>query len=180
MATNTTRKHILKAANQLVQREGVAHLTIEGVAHEAGLSKGGVLYHYPSKDALIAGMVTFLLEDFDQTVEQLVTEETAGPGRWLRAYIRASSTDQFATEAYSSLIAAISTNPQLLEPMRQHYLDWQRQAEQDGLSPTLATMLRLAVDGLWFADLFGLATPTGSQREEIIQALLNLTRQPHQ
>lgn len=179
MAINTTRTHILKAANLLVLREGVARLTIEAVAHEAGLSKGGVLYHYPSKEALIAGMVAFLLEDFDQDVQQLITQEAPGPGRWLRAYIRASSEDQFANDAYASLLAAISTNPQLLEPMRQCYRIWQQQTEQDGLPPALATVLRLAADGLWFADLFGLATPTGQQRQEIIQTLLDLTNQSH-
>ncbi len=48
---------ILQAAEALIRREGASRLTIDAVAAEAGLSKGGVLHHFASKDALIAGMV---------------------------------------------------------------------------------------------------------------------------
>jgi len=53
MTKNTTQQSIIAAARRIVQRDGVAHLTIEAVAREAGFSKGGVLYHFPTKDSLI-------------------------------------------------------------------------------------------------------------------------------
>ena len=56
MGTQTTRQQIIHAAFALIRREGVARLTIEAVAQEAGLSKGGVLYHFRSKEALIQAM----------------------------------------------------------------------------------------------------------------------------
>lgn len=51
------KKSILNAAADIVKEEGVAKLTLEAVAKKAGLSKGGLLYHYSSKEALIKGMV---------------------------------------------------------------------------------------------------------------------------
>jgi AcrR family transcriptional regulator len=39
----------------LVLTKGVNALTIDAVARTAKLSKGGVLYHFPSKESLIAG-----------------------------------------------------------------------------------------------------------------------------
>ena len=52
------RAHIiLDAAGAVLRRGGARGLTIDAVAAEAGLSKGGVLHHYASKDALILALV---------------------------------------------------------------------------------------------------------------------------
>ena len=69
MGTQTTRQQILHAAFALIRREGVARLTIEAVAQEAGLSKGGVLYHFRSKESLIRRWSTSLVERFDADIE---------------------------------------------------------------------------------------------------------------
>ncbi len=178
---NTTQRHILEAADQIVQRDGVAHLTIEAVAREAGLSKGGVLYHFASKEALVNGMIALLLEDFDRDLAQALTQEDNSSGQWLRAYISASS--NLPEEEYDpniGLIAAIGTDPCLLKPIRESYRTWQERVEHDGLPPALATILRLAVDGLWFADFLGFASPQGKLREEVIQTLLKMARNPQE
>jgi hypothetical protein len=41
--------------------------------------------------------------------------------------------------------------------------------------PARATLARLAADGLWLADLLGLAPPTGDLREQVIERMLDLT-----
>lgn len=48
---------ILEAASAVLHRRGARALTIDAVAAEAGLSKGGVLHHFASKDALVAALV---------------------------------------------------------------------------------------------------------------------------
>lgn len=177
--THDTRQHILQAASRIVKRDGVARLTIDAVAREAGLSKGGVLYHFASKEALIEGMIGGLLEEFEQDMARVQAQEEPGPGRWLRAYIRTTCDPvQEDLDSSQSLIAAISTYPHLLEPVRERFAQWQLQVEADGLPPEQATILRLAVDGLWLADLFGLAPPSGPQRAALVQSLLDMTH-PH-
>jgi AcrR family transcriptional regulator len=161
-----------------VGREGVSRLTLDAVALEAGLSKGGLRYHFPSKDDLIKGMVEYLLQQFEQDLDRSRIHEDSGPGSWLRAYIRAScSTTHEDIDSASGLFAAVANNPAFLEPLRAQYAIWQEQAEHDGLSPARATLIRLALDGLWFADMLGLAPPTGSLREQMITELLTLTQQ---
>lgn len=179
--STTTQQHILEAANKIIQRAGVAHLTIEAVAKEAGLSKGGVLYHFPSKEALVEGLIAFYIGGFTRDLATALETERSSPGRWTRANIRASAmstTEQVPEEAaaITGLIAAIATNPQLLNPLRQQYEEWQEQAENDGIPPALATILRLAVDGLWLADMLGFAPPQGKFREDVITTMLNLSR----
>jgi len=72
----------------------VARLTLDAVAREAGLSKGGLLYHFPSKNALIAGMTATLLEDFEGEVRRRSGADDEEPGRWLRAYVLATADDE--------------------------------------------------------------------------------------
>lgn len=62
--THDSKSDILRAALALIRRSGASSLTIEAVAVEAGFSKGGVLYNFPTKDALITGMVEFLAGQF--------------------------------------------------------------------------------------------------------------------
>ncbi len=69
-------------------RDGVAHLTLDAAAAEAGLSKGGVLYHFPSRDSLVAGMVDKIIDEFDRDIESRL-DPSGRPGSFTRAYIRA-------------------------------------------------------------------------------------------
>lgn len=53
---------ILDAAESLMRRSGERTVTMDAVAAEAGLSKGGVLHHYASKDALISALAARKVE----------------------------------------------------------------------------------------------------------------------
>ena len=64
-----TRRRIVDAAEEVVLRDGVARLTLDAAAAEAGLSKGGVLYHFASRDALVAGMVDRIIVEFDRDLD---------------------------------------------------------------------------------------------------------------
>lgn len=178
MNVSTTRQAILEAANRLVQREGVARLTLEAVAQEAHLSKGGLRYHFPSKEALITGMIQDHLEAFEMELARLQERSPPGPGTWLRAYLHATYASSLPDLASASgMLVAIANNSALLEPLQRHYATWQARAEQDGLSAARATVIRLALDGLWFAEVFGLAPPNPRLREQVEAFLLALIQE---
>jgi AcrR family transcriptional regulator len=161
----------------VVVEEGVSGMTLEAVAREAGVSKGGLLYHFPSKEALISGMVERLVEGFAEALGRELEEENAGGGRWLRAYARASfGEDRWYLEVSAGLLTAVAEEPALLGPLRRGFEDWQRRAERDGIDPAVGTLIRLAADGLFFAELFDFAPPEGQLRERVLEALLSLTR----
>jgi hypothetical protein len=78
------------------------------------------------------------------------------------------------------LIVAAATNPKLLEPLRQRFRTWQRAIERDGISPTRATVIRLAVDGLWLADVLGIWSLSDKLRRQVLNELIRLARAPGQ
>jgi AcrR family transcriptional regulator len=174
-----TRARILCAAEDLVIRDGVARLTLESAAHEAGVSKGGVLYHFPSRNALVTAMIERFVESFDADLERYGA--TGGkPGDFLAAYLEATVApaaepdDVRARRLGAALLAGITADPELLAPLRERFAGWQAAALTDGLDPAVATVVRLAVDGLWLADLFELAPVTGELREAVAAQLREL------
>jgi AcrR family transcriptional regulator len=165
---DTTKQRIIDAAEEVVLRDGVGRLTLEATAVEAGLSKGGVLYHFASRDALVAGMVQRIIEEFDRDLAEKLGRSTR-PGAFTDAYIRSTlepgrghpgREDRLG----AALIAAAAAQPELMVPLQRAFDGWQARLEDDGIDPVRATVLRLAADGLWLSELFGLAVPTPSQR----------------
>jgi AcrR family transcriptional regulator len=189
LTSTNTRQLILLAANRLVLTKGVTHLTLEAVAKKAGVSKGGLLYHFPSKEDLIKNLIEHLNAQFESEVDRQLDLESGNlpegeanrpAGSWLRAFVRATfdanKLENNWLGSSAAILTAISTNPQLLEPFRKSFAGYQQQAEQDGLDPVLASVIRLAADGLWLAELFELAPPRGELRDQVEQLLLELTR----
>jgi AcrR family transcriptional regulator len=174
---SSTREAILRAAYRVVVEGGVSGLTLEAVAREAGVSKGGLLYHFPSKEALVSGMIGGLVEGFTEALgRELARERGSASGRWLRAYARANfDEDRWYREVGAGLLAAVAEAPALLDPVRRGYEEAQRWAERDGVDPAVATLVRLAADGLFFAELLGFAPPEGRLRGRVLEALLRLT-----
>lgn len=177
-----TRGKLLEAAERIVLGDGAKKLTLDAVAREAGVSKGGLLYHFPSKDALVAEMVEHLaVERFERELERRMDESNESPppdGSWVRAYVDATfePEDQDRNLAVQSgLFAAVANDPALLEPLRQRYGALQERTENDGVDPALATVARLASDGLWFLELFDIPAVEGELREQVLKALRELT-----
>ena len=177
-----TKRRILEAAEQVVLRDGVGHLTLDAAAHEAGLSKGGVLYHFPTRDSLVAAMVTRIIDQFEEDIASHLPEagtpDAERPGAYARAYLRATVEPAAPGEERlgAALLAAAAAEPALMVPLQEAAEGWQARMVDDGLDPALATVVRLACDGLWLCDLFGLASPQGALRTSVAAAFDQLTR----
>lgn len=70
---------ILDAAESLIRRSGTHTLTMDAVAAEASLSKGGVLHHYASKDALITALADRKVLRLEAEIAAAETEQPSGP-----------------------------------------------------------------------------------------------------
>jgi AcrR family transcriptional regulator len=171
-----TRERILEATAKLVAISGPAELTIEKAAQAASLSKGAVLYHFASKDALVSALITASLEKFDTTTARFTQRDKIEKGRFTRAYAKVLFHPQNNTSEFAAgLLAAVTTNLSLLEPAVSRHAEIQRRLEDDGISASLATLVRLAADGLYFTRAFGLAPPSDTQAEGVLKLLLEMS-----
>lgn len=171
------RKSLLRAATTVVAERGYSGLTLDAVGVATGVSKGGVLYHFPTKEALVAALVEELVTGFDLDQTAAHDADPAAPGAWTRAYLAASAApaqDESEQLAGVALLAAVGYDPSLLGPIQDRYRSWVQRLDDDGLAGVDAHVVRLAADGLWAADLFGLAPPDAVLRARINARLSEL------
>src|SRR5699024_1493118 len=75
----------------------------------------------------------------------------------------------------SGMLAAQGINSNLLLPLQDTYKAWQDKIERDGLDKVDATIIRLAVDGLWLSEVFGLDALDESLRSKVLERLTSYT-----
>jgi AcrR family transcriptional regulator len=82
-----TRQSILQAAEAVLLRDGLDALTLDAIAAELGLTKQGLYYHYPSKEALLAELA---LQEWTAAAEAVhaATEAAATAADALEALVR--------------------------------------------------------------------------------------------
>ena len=176
-----TRNIILDAAETVVATMGVANMTFEEVARVASVSKGGVLYHFPTKEALTEAMIERFIERFDTAVAEAAASDSAPVGRNIRAYVRATMgepplTGELFDRANGAITAALANFPERLEPVRRQSARSQRMIEDDTLDATFATIVRLAIDGMWLAENFNLMRFDPNLKAAVGERLLAWTR----
>ena len=172
------RQQVLDVAARLAMEKGLPALTLDAVAQAAGVSKGGLLHHYPSKMALVDGLYADLVARFDAAIDAEIRQDPRPQGRFSRAYLKvvARLKDQPAEASqWGGLTMALLTEPHLRARWRQWVDD--RSAEYVGTDSSVdAQIVRLAADGLWYADLFGSHDMDAEARRCLLERLDELTR----
>ena len=175
---------MLDAAEAVIAREGIADVTLEAVAAEAGISKGGLLHHFPSKDALVEALVIRCADTWRQHYMEAHAKTSEGPGRMARALISYCLTDvDIWTEQLrrmgSSVFAALAQNPALIQPMRAVYADLHRRVADDGLPPGVGEAVVAATDGLWLDWVLGLVPVNQPLLDRVRSALEGMLARAH-
>jgi AcrR family transcriptional regulator len=175
-----TRDRLLDAAERVLSERGATALTLEAVALVAEVSKGGLLYHFPTKEKLIEALVTRAVARVDEGLA--VASASTEPGAFARAYLDITvparppaPAPNAAATLPATLLGAVSLNPVFLRPLRDAYARWQRRLEDDGIDPATATVVRLAVDGWWMATVLDLPPLSASTHRKARDLLLRLT-----
>ena len=70
MSRPNSKDIILDAAEAIVCESGAAHMTLDAVAERAKVSKGGLIYNFPTKEALLQAMIGRLIDGFEDQREQ--------------------------------------------------------------------------------------------------------------
>ena len=178
MKSEQTRVRIRVAAAKVIERDGAGHLTLEKVAAEADLSKGGLLYHYPSKDALLEGLLNHLLENRAGLIDGSGSAEGVSDATLLNSLIDADfDLPKDERIMAQGLIAASAENPELIAPAQHHVEAVFAQLGKAETTATSARTIFLASQGLQFLELLGLLSLSTAERNEIRRHLKALTEE---
>lgn len=173
----SARERILDVAAEIVSEHGVHDLTIDGVAAAVGVTKGGVIYHFKTKDDLLGALVERLISQ----LEQRNRVKAAKRGNAADALLVALIDDTFdmprgEKKLLASLLAAASSYPHLIEPAQQLFKRIYEEVAGSGANAGLALGIAAALDGITLLELLNLHQFDKQQRESMRQALHGLVR----
>ncbi len=178
MRPGDTRARILDALELLLSRAGSSQqVSLEAVAAAAGVSKGGLLHHYPSKEALLAALVRRLGERADAQLADAVAGGTSVADFYLQAY---DDSDEQSLALLRSAIAALRSadgqHTEVQEALIEVLRSWDDGLRREIADPVRAETVRLVGDGLFLAALLGLPQPDPALHKEVVRRLLDGAR----
>lgn len=170
-----TRATVLDAAAAAIVERGPS-VSLDLIAKRAGVSKGGLLHHFPSRDDLIAALMQRQREQFKRRLDEALDSEPEGSaGRFTRAYVRAVFADvrnsDRARERWT-LFGMVGASPDASRYLREDDAARRERLEQDGIDPLRAEVIVNAANGTT-ATLLWSSMPQ-DQHERICDALLAL------
>ncbi|WP_125613410.1 TetR/AcrR family transcriptional regulator [Specibacter cremeus] len=149
------RDRILQAYEDLLINDGARGATLDAVAAAAGVSKGGLLYHFKSKEALTAGLIAKLRELAEADFEGM-RNDPAGPSDY---YVRTSvlSGSTFDRALLAAMRLAQEDDSNVRAAFTDIHAEWYRLLLADVGDAGVARAIMLIGDGLYYsAALYGL------------------------
>ncbi|MGV7211782.1 TetR/AcrR family transcriptional regulator [Bradyrhizobium sp. UFLA05-112] len=167
----SARPMLLDAALDLIAEEGVAALTYEALAARTGVSKGGLLYHFLSKEALIDALAERLVERYAEARQRTTESLPDTPSRELKGYAIASMHNRSKADKASARLrmSGLWNN----RAGKAYYAERFREISA-GIDFDRAAIVHLAVEGLWYMELAGVSPFTDMERRKIVMKLLGL------
>lgn len=169
MPRPSSRDKILDALASIIVNEGMAAATLDAVCARAGVSKGGLLYHFPSREAMFDGLQQRLLGSVDAAVAEAPTD----PHALIEWYLSEPVIDDTESGIYAALIATARADAtgdvaaaRLAELFDRYFVPLRTLAD-----PALAAHVEMVADGMFLRAILGLTIPGPAARAAMIERL---------
>jgi AcrR family transcriptional regulator len=163
---------ILAAAETLARQVGPGNISLEAVAAQAGVSKGGLLYHFPSKDRLLRALVERFVGQLDEATKS--AEGKGTPNGLMAAYVRHVMQERAACmPPPTGLLAALAEHPDMLDPVRDYERDFLARVRKDTPDPRMAVVAFLVVHAVRSMELLDINVLTDDEIESTLAWVLD-------
>ena len=165
------RESVLDAFEAILVDEGERAATMDAAARAAGVSKGGLLYHFASKDALEAALIERLRLLVEKDIE-LISAAGEGP---IAYFLRSSAMENDPLDRAIIAVSRLAQGGSTVagETLRAIRLRWEDALRPHAKDAAALDLVMLVSDGLYFNNaLQGGAipgpVPTGAAMDELI------------
>ncbi|QMU98008.1 TetR/AcrR family transcriptional regulator [Microbacterium esteraromaticum] len=177
------RERVLDAYQGILISEGERAATLEAVAREAGVSKGGLLYHFASKDDLTAGLVARLGSLTDDDLERMAAADDGPISYYVRTSVMEDDDLDRALIAVTRLAQGGSAAAS--DALRDVRTRWAEAIRPHVRDETALDLVMLLSDGLYFnnslaepgEELNAMSefVPTGAALEQLVALVVDAT-----
>ena len=153
------RRALLDQAARITLEQGLSKVTFQAVADAAGVTKGGVMHHFATKNALVLEVFNDAMAKFEAEVVAAMAADPVPYGAFTRAYIEATISlgekGQQEFDNQATLYVLMLGDSELRELWAQRANDQLKKYEATDNTETLC-LARLAADGIWLSDFSGI------------------------
>ena len=153
---------------------GAGSLTFDEIAEVSGVTRGGITYHFPTKQALLQALVADDFAQWQSLEEELRPEGCSEETAELLAFLRSHTHEDHDRRRFvTGMLSAVTLDPPILDPVREFEcerlegIDWDEHALR-------LQLLRLAAAGLFWSDLFGCPHIPDDVRRDLVAVLEKL------
>ncbi|GLU33343.1 TetR/AcrR family transcriptional regulator [Trinickia caryophylli] len=170
-----SRTAAIQAALKIIARDGPGKLTFDAIARESGMSKGGLMHQFRTKQEVLKALLehqTEHFERFSRDYEATLDTSVAEPMLMAQIATAREATDQPQSVALA-LVAAFVEDPTLLAARRDNNAGKLKQLKAQAEDPELAMLRWAAATGLMLSELFGLSPFSAKERNRLFDRLLD-------
>ncbi|MEZ2144270.1 TetR/AcrR family transcriptional regulator [Bradyrhizobium sp. DN5] len=170
-----SRNAALEAAIAIIARDGPGRLTLDAIARESGLSKGGVMHQFRTKEAVLKALLERQMarfEEFSNDYMAKVSATSANPNLATQlATVREAATSP--NSAALALVAAMVENPNLMALPREREMERIAAIREEAADPDLAMLRWAGAMGLLLSSLFGMSPLSNDEHQRLFARLLD-------
>ncbi len=170
-----SRRRAIEAAFTILTREGVGGLTFDSLSRESGISKGGLLHQFRTKQGVLCALLEHQRQQFEHMARDYMAKEGASkaePNLASQIAIYRESVNQPHSVA-RAILAAIVENPTLLDDMKTSDAAKMKALQDEATDLDLSLLRYFAASGLAFHALLGLSPLGDSDRNRLFDRLLD-------
>lgn len=170
------KTEILDAAVALIERENLEAVSYEALAEASGMSKSGIVYHFPSRHEILRGIHQHLADQWEEELERAA----GGPAHSvdtktrLRAVVLSQSNS--ATKAELLLEIDARSNPEfsaIWAEVNDRWVPTTTGIEDDDELRS-QYLVKVLADGLWMHDYVHEQALTPAQRKALTDHILQM------
>jgi len=160
-----------------VRDRGAGNLTYEELVHESSLTRGGITYHFPTKDDLLRALVRCDIEQWCVIEERLRPSLENEEAADLIAHIRSHTERNDDRRRFvAGMLSAVTLDRSLLDPVRTFMHERSGEVEWTDRQLMLQ-LLRLAAEGLYWSELFACEELPTDARKRLVTMMEQLAEE---
>ena len=171
------RDKILAAARQIVESRGAGALTFDELVKASGVTRGGITYHYPTKEDLLRSLLESDFAQWEEAEAAMTPSDCDPETARLLGFIRTyTSQDESHRRFLCGMLSAATLDPSLMDPCReelQERLGRKQWSERD----LRLHLLHLAAEGLMWQELLQMFSLPGGARARLVALMEKLARE---
>ena len=163
------RDRILDAAEAVILESGGRSFTLDAVAARAGISKGGLVYSFATKDDLVHAALEREMARFREAVHRRLGGGPTESVELVLAHIEeALDEDDVTTQKAAFLVTALVHAPDMLEPVRRYYRELLDPLLSEGCDMHEVRHALLAVEGIFLLRGLGFVEVSADEQKSVL------------